>query len=66
MKSILKENLYLLSPEERLEGLTIEERLEGLTIEERLEGLTIEELEEIIELAQKLLQVHPTKPRKKF
>ncbi len=43
LKQILKENLYLLSPEERLAGLKPEERLAGLKPEERLAGLKPEE-----------------------
>ncbi len=34
LKQILKENLYLLSPQERTAGLTLEERLSGLSPEE--------------------------------
>ncbi len=56
LKQILKENLYLLSPEERLAGLTVEERLAGLKPEERLAGLKPEELKELIREAEEKLK----------
>jgi len=38
-RDFTKENLGLLTAEERLEGLPVEERLKGLPVEERLKGL---------------------------
>ncbi len=56
LKQILKENLYLLSPQERIAGLKPEERLAGLKPEERLAGLKPEELKRLIEVAKKRLE----------
>ena len=65
LKQILKENLYLLSPEERLAGLKPEERLAGLKPEERLAGLKPEELERLIREAQRKLQEEMKKKRQR-
>lgn len=53
LKRIVKEKIYLLSPEERLGDLSPEERLECLTPEERLEGLSPEDQKILLETLQK-------------
>jgi len=52
IKEIVKEKIYLLSPEERLKGLPPEERLKGLPPEERLKGLTEEEKKRLLKILQ--------------
>ncbi|MFX0094810.1 MAG: hypothetical protein ACFFBD_23945, partial [Candidatus Hodarchaeota archaeon] len=52
LKQIVKDKLYLLSPEERLHGLSPEEIVRVLSLEERLHGLSAEERKKLLKLLQ--------------
>ena len=58
-----RENLNLLSPEERLKGLPVEERLKGLPVEERLKGLPVEEF--LQNIATEKIEAYLKKLRKR-